>query len=215
MHNITTAVFDLDGTLLNSMHVWDKVDNDFFEKRGITAPDDYIAEICTMTINEIAVYTKKRFNFPQQPQELIDEWVSMAETEYKKNVQLKDGAKEYLFYVKQKGLKLGVLTSLSTELAVPALVRCGIYDLFDTVVSTSDSNIAKNLTAAYEDIARRLETNTENCIFFDDTYPAVLAAKQAGMTVVGVFEETSPEMQANIQKTADFYITHWKNAPKF
>ena len=215
MQKIKAAVFDLDGTLLDSMYVWDKVDSDFFEKRGITPPPDYIAETCTMTINEIAVYTKNQFDLPEPPEKLVDEWISMAEAEYKQNVQLKDGAKEFLLYVKEKGLKMGVLTSLSSELAVPALMRCGVYDLFDTVVSTNDSGVAKNREAAYKNVAGLLGVNTQNCIFFDDTHTAVKTAKMAGMVTVGVFEKTSPEIQKTIQETADFYITHWKDAPNF
>ena len=213
--NITTAIFDLDGTLLDSMHVWDKVDSDFFEKRGMVSPEDYTTAICTMTIDEIAVYTKERFDFPQEPQELIDEWISMADDEYRKNVPLKEGAREYLLYVKEKGLKMGVLTSLSTELALPALKRCGVLELFDVIVSSSETGVAKNTVDAYKDVAEKLGENTENCMFFDDTFPAVFTAKKAGMTVIGVFEETAPEMQEDIKKEADYYITRWQDAPKF
>lgn len=213
--NITTAIFDLDGTLLDSMGVWDKVDSDFFKKRGMTSPDDYTDIICTMTIDEIAVYTKERFDLPEQPQQLIDEWISMADDEYKFNVPLKDGALEYLEKTKQNGLKMAVLTSLSQELALPALKRCGVLDFFEIIVSTSKTGVAKNTADAYLDIAQKLGEKPENCVFFDDTFPAVSMAKQVGMTVVGVFEETSPEMQENIKKQADFYITHWNDAPLF
>ena len=72
--NITTAIFDLDGTLLDSMHVWDKVDSDFFDKRGMVSPEDYTTAICTMTIDEIAVYTKERFDLPPFSRHKDLEW---------------------------------------------------------------------------------------------------------------------------------------------
>ena len=110
------AIFDLDGTLLDSMRVWDDIDVAFLKKRGLEVPPDYQEAITPLGFLEAARYTIRRFGFPETPEELIQEWHQMAVDAYTYEVELKDGAAEYLRYLKEKGIRMAVATSSSPEL---------------------------------------------------------------------------------------------------
>ena len=98
--------FDLDGTLLDSMWVWDDIDVAFLKKRGLEVPPDYQEAITPLGFLEAARYTIRRFGFPETPEELIQEWHQMAVDAYTYEVELKDGAAAYLRYLKEKGIRL-------------------------------------------------------------------------------------------------------------
>ena len=106
------AIFDLDGTLLDSMGVWDQVDIDFLSKRGIDVPDDYMTKVAAMQFRQIAEYTIARFDLSDTPEELMDEWDHMARVMYSTVVEAKPYAREYLAQLKGSGAKLAVATSL-------------------------------------------------------------------------------------------------------
>ena len=106
MKKIKGVIFDLDGTLLDSMRVWDDIDVAFLKKRGLEVPPDYQEAITPLGFLEAARYTIRRFGFPETPEELIQEWHQMAVDAYTYEVELKDGAAEYLRYLKEKGIRL-------------------------------------------------------------------------------------------------------------
>ena len=140
------AIFDLDGTLLDSMRVWDDIDVTFLKKRGLEVPPDYQEAITPLGFLEAARYTIRRFGFPETPEELIQEWHQMAVDAYTYEVELKDGAAEYLRYLKEKGIRMAVATSSSPELYEPALKRNGIYEYFKAFVTVSEVKRGKGFS---------------------------------------------------------------------
>ena len=120
------AIFDLDGTLLDSMGVWDQVDVDFLAKRGIEVPDDYMQKVAAMQFRQIAEYTIARFGLSDTPEALMEEWDHMARVMYATVVEAKPYAREYLESLKASGAKLAVATSLPPMLREPAMKHVGI-----------------------------------------------------------------------------------------
>ena len=180
------AIFDLDGTILDSSRVWKKVDSDFFNMHGMTVPSDYLENISAMNIYDIARYTIKRFNFNYEVNELVDIWNSMAKKEYEENIVIKPYVKEYLLYLKEKGIKLGIATALDTFLYEPCLKRNGIFDLFDDHRSLSTMKNGKDSPDIYLYVAKKLNVKPEECMVFEDILKACRSAKSAGFYVVGV-----------------------------
>ena len=135
---------DLDGTLLDSMGVWDQVDIDFLNKRGIEVPPDYMTKVSAMQFRQIAEYTIARFGLTDTPEELMQEWDDMASVAYSTTVEAKPGALDYLRDLKASGVKLGVATSLPPHLREPALRHVGMFDLFNDIVSDMHEQLGYN-----------------------------------------------------------------------
>ncbi|GAA0124385.1 HAD family phosphatase [Clostridium sp. CTA-19] len=207
------AIFDLDGTVLNSMDVWEKIDIDFLAKRNLNVPDGYINEICSRSFLEAANYTINLFNLNEKADDIINEWNDMAIHEYSNNVKLKPYAKEYIIYLKEIGIKLSVATGLPTALFEPALKNNGIYDLFDAICSTDEVERGKEYPDIFLLCAKRMKVNPRDCIVFEDVLPAIISSKRAGMKVFGVHDKYSEMYKIDIKKIANGYLYNFKNAP--
>ena len=133
MKPIKAAIFDMDGTILDSMGIWAKIDIDFLNARGLEVPDDYMEKVGPMSYQEMAEYTIQRFHLDEKPESLIQEWNDRAVAAYSGEVKLKDGAMAYLLSLKEKGVKLALATASGPPLFGPALKNNGIYHLFDAI----------------------------------------------------------------------------------
>lgn len=207
------AIFDLDGTLLDSMDIWEKIDIAFLQKRGLPVPPDYVAEICARSFEEAAQYTIDIFGLPETVSGMISEWNSMAVYEYAHNVKLLPYALDYLLRLKSEGIKLAVATGLPEELFLPCLKNNSILEIFDTLCSTDEVMYGKEFPDVFKLAAKRLVTAPERCIVFDDVLPAVKSAKQANMIVCGVYDKYSADHQEEIESIVDYYIFDFRTAP--
>ena len=210
------AIFDLDGTLLDSMGIWEKIDEDFLGKRGIPVPTDYAKAIASLSFRETAKYTIERFHLAETEDELLEEWSRMAADEYALRVPLKPHAREYLEALKARGIKLATATSLSHRLSGPALRRCGIYDLFDAQCCTdelADGLREKRLPDIFLLAAKKLAVRPEDCVVFEDILPAVIGAKSAGMRVYCIADASSSAHAQALADAADGYLTDFSEAP--
>lgn len=124
------VIFDLDGTLIDSMGVWDKIDIDFLNDKKIPIPKGISKEIKNMSFMEAAEYFIKRFSLPETKEQLIDIWNRMAYREYAENINLKNGVKEYLTQLTQSKVKMGVATATDRELTEAVLKRHDILSSF-------------------------------------------------------------------------------------
>jgi beta-phosphoglucomutase-like phosphatase (HAD superfamily) len=206
------CIFDLDGTLLDSMDVWGKIDVDFLQKRGFAVPSDYMDSISSMSFTECAVYTIGRFNLPDSVDGLMREWTDMAAYAYGHTVLMKPFAKEYLSVLRERGLKLAVATSLAAELYEPALRGQGIYDWFQAICNSEEVGCGKSQPDIFLLAAQKLGVLPGDCMVFEDILPAVKSAKNAGMKVCGVYDKAAANDWERIKETADYAIIDWKTA---
>ncbi|MBP3040842.1 HAD family phosphatase [Bacillaceae bacterium Marseille-Q3522] len=208
------AIFDLDGTLLQSMDVWEKIDIDLLAKRGLPVPKNYLAEInnCN-SFKEAAAYTIKLFGLPESEETIMKEWNRMAAHEYAKNVRLTPYALDYLLQLKAAHIKLAVATALPEELYKPCLLNNGIADLFDFQCSTDQVNRSKEHPDLFLFAAENVKTPAQKCIVFEDVLPAIKSAKQAGMLACAVYDKYSAHNQVEIKAIADVYLYDFRDAP--
>ncbi|MDL2263547.1 HAD family phosphatase [Synergistaceae bacterium OttesenSCG-928-I11] len=213
MHDFAAAIFDLDGTLLDSMHVWEKIDFYFLSKRGIPVPEDYARTIAPLSFQQVARYTIDRFSLKTTEEEIMREWQDMARHEYANEIRLKNHAFEYLTALKQRGVKLATATSLHPELSEPVLRNNGIYDFFDVQCSTDEVGRGKEFPDIFLLAAERLNTQASSCVVFEDILPAVRSAKRARMRVYCIQDDASSHDEAELRKIADGYFRDFREAP--
>lgn len=200
------AIFDLDGTLLDSTWVWEKIDVDFLAKRGIKVTDDYMQEIRNHNFNTGSRYVIERFGLSEQPENIVAEWHMMAQSEYDNTIVLKPGAAKMLAMLKECGIKLAVATSSTHTLFEKCLKRNGIYDLFECFTETHEVECDKGFPDVYELAAARCGMSASDCIVFEDILKAVQGAKKGGFYTIAVYDKASECEQKEIMKLCDRYI---------
>ncbi|MCH5164035.1 MAG: HAD family phosphatase [Clostridiales bacterium] len=187
MDKIKGAIFDLDGTLFDSLWVWAEIDKRFLGKRGFDVPPDYQQAIAAMGFRLTAEYTIKRFGLDETPEDLMNEWMEMSRDIYAHEIKLKSKAKEFLIELHSKGIKLGVATSSSPDLYIPALKNNGVYELFSVLMDTSETR-GKDYPDVYLASAERLSLSPSECVVFEDLPIALKSAKSGGFKTVAIFE---------------------------
>lgn len=203
------AIFDLDGTLINSTGVWERVDIEFLGKRGIEVPPDFVKTIKTHNFATGSEYVAKRFNLPETPEQIAAEWFDMASEAYADEIVLKDGAKEFLLKLKDSGYALAVATASDRALYEPCLKRNGIYDLFDVFTQSDEVERGKGFPDVYELAARRCGCDVLSCVVFEDVAEAVRGALMGGFYTVGVRDEASRADEQYIRDNCSLFINDY------
>lgn len=200
------AIFDLDGTLLDSMGVWERIDIQFLSSRGFDVPGDYAQTIAPMGFLQAAEYTIRRFSLPDTPMQLVQEWNTMAERAYRETVPLKPFVREYLSFLKERHVPLAVATASQEILYKAALENNGIYDFFDAFTTLADVRRGKGFPDIYLHAAYQLGLPPEQCAVFEDIYEGVIGARSGGFYTVGVYDPCSEKEKQKMQKEADLFI---------
>ncbi|MCL5058445.1 MAG: HAD family phosphatase [Actinobacteria bacterium] len=199
------AIFDLDGTLIDSMGVWDRLGNEFLAARGIDCPD-ISYEVKNMSFMEAAGYYIEKFSLKDTRDQLMAIWNDMAFKEYAENIDLKKGAREYILSLCSGGIKLGLATAADYRLAGAVLRRHGLFPLFQAVVTVGDVVRGKEYPDIFLLTAQRMNVRPEDCVVFEDCLHAVKGAKKAGMRVWAVYDSFSAHEKKDIECIADKYI---------
>ncbi len=209
LENIQSVIFDLDGTLVDSMWLWHDIDVEFLEKRGLTLPETYQHDIEGMSFTETAIYTKDLFRLKETVDELKAIWNGMALQKYSYEVDFKPGAKDFLCYCKQQGITLGIATSNSKELVEAVTRGLNFQDDIQEIVTACEVAHGKPAPDVYLEAARRLSTEPERCLVFEDVPMGIKAARNAGMKVCAVEDAFSAHQKEEKRRIADYYISSY------
>ncbi|MDL2251121.1 HAD superfamily hydrolase (TIGR01509 family) [Lachnospiraceae bacterium PF1-22] len=204
------VIFDLDGTLVDSMWVWRAVDDEFLARYNQVKPEDLESRMEGMSYREVAQLFLD--SFPELPHDLtmiMDEWQEMTYTKYCEEVPLKPGVPEFLEEMKRSGKKMGIATSNSEELARAVLEARGIASYFDAVCTADEARKGKPAPDVYLLAAKKLAVLPERCLVFEDVPMGILAGKNAGMQVCTVADDFSKEQIQRKRELADYYITDY------
>ena len=205
------ALFDLDGTLLDSLPMWRALDGQLFARRGLPVPEAYGREIAGKSHRECAQYTVEKYLPGESPEALLQEWYETAQREYALHICMKPGARPYLRMLKRRGVKLAVVTALPLELFAPCLERLGIAELFDEMCSLEQTEGQDKETGEiYRMAADRLGVSPEACAVFEDVLPGVKGAKTQGMRVYCMLEKDGADNGA-LEALADACITSFED----
>ena len=200
------ALFDLDGTLVDSMWMWGQIDIEFLGRFGYECPDDLQKTIEGMSFSETAVYFKNRFELPMTLDEIKECWIDMSIEKYRHEVPLKDGALDFLKHCSREGIKTAIATSNGREIVDALIDSLKIGGYLQEVITACEVNAGKPEPDIYLEAARRLSVPASDCIVFEDIPAGILAGKRAGMTVIAVEDAWSGNQDEEIRSLSDGYI---------
>ncbi len=214
LKNIRAVIFDVDGTIADSMWMWKQIDIEYLGRFGILLPDDLQKNIEGMSFRETAIYFKEHFCIPDSIDKMMNDWNEMAAHKYRYEIPLKKGVREFLGQCKNSGILLGIVTSNSAELLGYLLEAHKISEYFDAIITGSDGLKGKPAPDMYLEAARRLSVQNEECLVFEDIIPGILAGKRAGMRVCAVDDLYSNDVLLEKKKEADYFIESFEEMIK-
>lgn len=210
LNNIKAVIFDMDGSLVDSMWIWKSIDIEYLTRYGYETDDRFIADLQSkiegMSFEETAQFMSSHFNIPRTHLEMMDDWNKMAWDKYENDVCLKEGALEFLDYCNSKGILLGIASSNSRELVDNLLKSRNIRDYFNVIKTGSDGYPGKPAPDIYLAVADELGINPSNCLVFEDIPKGIIAGKSAGMRVCAVDDAYSSHLTTNKKELADYFI---------
>lgn len=206
LDNIDAVIFDMDGTLIDSMWMWEQIDIDYLAKFGYTLPSDLQECIEGMSFTETAGYIQKRFNIPEDTDTMMNTWNDMAFEYYRTKVDFKPGAREFLAELKKRGIKTGMATSNSMELVNVVLDHLNAHEYFDEIHTSSEVKYGKPFPDIYLLVAEKLGVPRERCLVFEDILPGIWAGRAAGMKVCSVYDRYAHQEIKIAMKYSDWYI---------
>ncbi len=206
LENIDAVIFDLDGSLVDSMWLWQEIDIEYLGGFGIPLPKDLQSKIEGMSFHETALYFKEHFPIPDSLDKIKSDWNRMAWDKYENEVPLKPGIPEFLAGCRRDGIKLGIATSNSRELAGNILRVHRLQDFFSSIVTGCDVERGKPAPDVYLTAAGQLQVDPGRCLVFEDVLPGIRAGKSAGMRVCAVEDAYSAHVREEKRALADYYI---------
>ena len=202
------AIFDMDGTLVDSMVFWKNLACEYLRSKGVREiPADILARIKTMTMSESAALFRAGFGLTG---DLEGEMNAMMDRHYHRDIPLKPGVSEYLRSLQARGVKMCVASATAEHLMASCLGRLGVLPCFDFLLSCESVGAGKGSPLVYQAAAQRLGAAPAEIAVYEDALYAVRTASNAGFYVVGVYDE-SADWEA-IGKIADEIIINWEDA---
>ena len=202
---MSTYLFDFDGTLVDSMPTYGALMLRILDEHGIKYPENIIKIITPLGF----VGTAKYFigmGLEKSEDELVAMMNEYAIDAYTNRIPAKNNVIEVLKKLKAAGHSLNVLTASPHDTLDPCLKRLGIFDIFDNVWSCNDFATTKADPEIYRMAAKRMGKDVSEVIFLDDNFNADKTAKEAGMVVIGVYDDSSAEYVDEMKSVCDSYI---------
>ena len=208
--NAKAVLFDLDGTVVDSMWIWKQIDIDYFARCGLMLPDNYQKEIEGLSFYETAVYTHDKYIPHVSVEDMMAAWNEMAYEHYATKVRPKEYIDVFLEILKKHEIKLGIATSNSRKLCCATLENNGLLNYFDSIITGEDCPAGKPAPDVYLMSAKALNADPAKCIVFEDICNGIYAGNRAGMITVAVHDDYSAYQWEEKCNLADHCIMSYK-----
>jgi len=211
---IKGAIFDLDGTILDSMFIWDTIGEDYLRFLGKEPKENLKETFKTFTLEQAAQYYRENYEVTLSVNDIVDGVNKMVKRYYAETVKLKPGIEEFLEKLKAKGVKMCIATVTDKHLVEPALGRLGVRDYFSEIFTCSEVGHSKEEPHIYREAQKHLNTEKGETVVFEDALHALKTAKADGFVAIGVFD-IHEENQGEFKRMADCYIEYYSDFEKF
>ena len=205
---IKGAIFDLDGTLLDSMFIWDTIGEVYLRSLDIEPRENLAETFKTFTLEESAEYYRTHYGVTLSVAEIVDGVNRMIEDLYKSTVPLKKGVAEFLAGLAKDGVKMCVATVTDKYLVEAALTRLKVRQYFGEIITTAEVGCGKNDPKIYRTALAYLGTEKHETLVFEDVLHALMTAKNDGFPVAAVYD-AHESRQSQMRSAADYYITNF------
>ncbi len=212
------AIFDMDGTLVDSMAFWDRLAEEYLHYKGVKEVPAYVLErLAPMTLEESAELFRITFGLPGTAESLMTEMSELMDGHYRIDVPLKPGAKEYLQSLSERGVKMCVASATPEDLMKECLERVGVLDLFSFVLSCDSVGTGKDRPDVFHEASRILGASCPGDVaVYEDAVYAVRTAKNAGYYLVAIYDKSSEAHWQEIERLADESYKSWEDIlPEF
>ena len=204
------AIFDMDGTLIDSMAFWKNLATEYLNaKGGAEIPADILEQIKPMTMSDSAALFRREFGLTGDVEAQMNE---MMEDHYRNAIPLKPGVWEYLENLHRQGVRMCVASATAEHLMESSLTRLGVRQYFEFLLSCETGGAGKRSPLVYQESARRLGTGPGEIAVYEDALYAVQTAKAAGFHVVGVYDDSAADSWQAIEQESDEGILNWEEA---
>ena len=202
------AIFDMDGTLIDSMIFWKNLATEYLSSKGVKQiPADLLERIKPMTMSESAALFRQEFGLTGDPEAEMN---AMMDAHYQNDIPLKPGVQEYLRLLQSRGVRMCVASATAEQLMESCLTRLGVWDCFEFLLSCETVGAGKRSPLVYHESAKRLHVAPTQIAVYEDALYAVQTAKDAGYYVVGVYDDSAAKNWKTIEKTADEIVLNWE-----
>ena len=209
---ISIAIIDMDGTLIDSTHIWADIDKEFFKRRGYSSvPKDYTKEIVHMGLEKGAIMTVEKYGVEgDTPESVKKEWRDASIDQYANHIKLKPFAREFLEFLKTNGIIVTMATASEEDMYKPCLKRLGIDKYFELIVDVNCVKQGKSSPAIYDYIVNKFGGKKENTLVVEDSLISLKTAYQAGYFTIGVDDDLSRDSESDKKKYSNKYIYSFK-----
>ena len=208
------AVFDFDGTLFDSMPLWDSAGERYLRSLGIEPKPNVREEIRAMSLDQSALYFQKEYSLTFSAEEILAGIRRTVEYAYLHEILPKPGAAGFLARMKEAGIPMCIASASERYQVDAALVRCGLDGYFDAVFTCGEIGCGKDSPEIFRRAMERFRADRETTVVFEDALHAIQTAKADGFLVAAVFD-ASEKHQPEVRRLSDFYLTDYGNADKF
>lgn len=205
------AIFDMDGTLVDSMKQWRETGRIYLKKVGIQPTRELLRIIRMKPYEEVSQILNERFGLGLTGVTLENEFFNIMKYSYHMEVVEKTGIRDYLQYLKEMNVQMCVATGTCQELTCYTLEKLGIKRFFEFIITCPEVGKDKNSPLIFEKALERIGGNKDNTVIFEDSLTAIKAATKVGFRTIGVYDETSAKDKREISKLTEQYIYNWES----
>lgn len=207
---ITGAILDFDGTIFDSMHVWNKAGERYLFGKGRMPAPGLKERLKALSLFQSACCLKEDYELADSPQEIMAEINALVEEEYFFTVQPKVGVADFLEGLRLRGVRMLIATATERYQVEAALKRCQLSHFFQDILTCTQLGTSKTEPLIFQEGARRLESRIPGTLVVEDALHAVQTAVAAGFPTLAVYDAFETR-QEKLQELADLYLHSYNN----